>query len=85
MRNAFAVKIGEKISHLSIEAEKSLMELSCDTCLKFMLQDLSVPVFCIYTYKHFILSHLATEVFLNFGITRVKKLFQEWHQLNRVL
>jgi plasmid replication initiation protein len=36
MRNPFAVTIGEKISHLSIKAKESLMELSCD---RYISQD----------------------------------------------
>jgi hypothetical protein len=38
MRNSFAVTIGEKISHLSIKAKESLMELSCDTSLKIKFE-----------------------------------------------
>jgi hypothetical protein len=37
MRNPFAVTIGEKISHLSIKAKGSLMELSCDTSVRSSL------------------------------------------------
>jgi hypothetical protein len=43
MRNPFAVTIGEKISHLSIKAKESLMELSCDTSLKIKFEALSHP------------------------------------------
>jgi hypothetical protein len=51
MRNPFAVTISEKISHLSIKAKESLMELSCDTSLKIKFQALSLPGFCIYIRK----------------------------------
>jgi hypothetical protein len=51
MRNPFAVTIGEKISHLSIKAKGSLMELSCDTSLKIEFEALSPPEFWIYINK----------------------------------
>jgi hypothetical protein len=43
MRNPFAVTIGEKISHLSMKAKESLMELSCDTYLNIKFEALSLP------------------------------------------
>jgi hypothetical protein len=51
MRNPFAVTFGEKISHLSIKAMESLMELSCDTSLNIKFEALSLPEFCIYKKK----------------------------------
>jgi hypothetical protein len=51
MRNPFAIAIGEKISHISIKAQESLMELSCDTALKIKFEALSLPKFWIYIYK----------------------------------
>jgi hypothetical protein len=48
MRNPFAVTIGEKISHLSIKAKESLMEISCDTSLKIKFEALSLPELWIY-------------------------------------
>jgi hypothetical protein len=42
MQNPFAVTIGEKISHLSIKAKESLMELSCDASLKIMFEAFSL-------------------------------------------
>jgi hypothetical protein len=51
MRNPFAVTIGEKISHLSIKAKESLMELSCDTSVKIKFEALSLPEFWIYIKK----------------------------------
>jgi hypothetical protein len=51
MRNPLAVTIGEKISHLSIKAKESLMELSCDTSLKIKFKALSLPEFWICIKK----------------------------------
>jgi hypothetical protein len=49
IRNSFAVTICEKIiSHLSIKAKESLIELSCDISLKIKFEDLSLPEFWIY-------------------------------------
>jgi hypothetical protein len=55
MRNPFAVTIGEKISHLSIKAKESLMELSCDATLKIKFKALSE--FWIYIKKNSWNSH----------------------------
>jgi hypothetical protein len=51
MRNPFSVTVGEKISHLSIKAKESLMELPCDTSLKIRFEALSLPEFWIYIKK----------------------------------
>jgi hypothetical protein len=51
MRNPFAVTTGEKISHLSIKAKESLMDLSCDTSLKISFEALSLTEFWIYIKK----------------------------------
>jgi hypothetical protein len=51
MQNPFAVTIGEKISHLSIKANESLMELSCDTSLKIKFEALALPEFWVYIKK----------------------------------
>jgi hypothetical protein len=71
MQNTFAVTIGEKIRHLSINAKESLMELSCDTSLKVKFEALSLSEFWIYIKikEHLELSQLATEVVLLFGMT----------------
>jgi hypothetical protein len=70
MWNPFAVTIGEKISHLSIKAKESLMELSWDTSLKIKFEALSLLEFWIYIKKeHLELSQLPTEVLLLFGMT----------------
>jgi hypothetical protein len=47
-RNSFAVIIGEKISHLSIKAKESLMELSCDISLNIKFEALALVEFWIY-------------------------------------
>jgi hypothetical protein len=57
MRNPFAVTIGEKISHLSIKAKESLMELSCDISLKMKFEALSLPEFWIHIKNHSWNSH----------------------------
>jgi hypothetical protein len=65
MQNPFSVTIGEQISHLSIKAKESLMELSCDTYLKIQFEALSLPEFWIYIKKkHIELSQLDTEVLI---------------------
>jgi hypothetical protein len=51
IRNPFSVKIGEKISRLSIKAKESVMELSCDTYLKIRSEALSLSEFWIYIKK----------------------------------
>jgi hypothetical protein len=62
MWNPFAVTIGEKISHLSIKAKESLMELSCDIaiyepsncisdCLTLLLMWLYFILLIIKLYK----------------------------------
>jgi hypothetical protein len=61
----FAVTIGEKISHLSIKAKGSLMELSCETSLKIKFEALSLIEFWICIKKeHLELSQVATEALL---------------------
>jgi hypothetical protein len=69
MRNPFAVTIGEEISHLSIKAKASLIELSCDTSLKMKFEALSLPEFWICKKNTWNSQKLATEVLLLFGTT----------------
>jgi hypothetical protein len=45
MKNPFAVTISEKISHLSIKAKESLMELTCDNLSKSSLKLCLFPNF----------------------------------------
>jgi hypothetical protein len=67
IQKPFSVKTGDKISHLSITSQESLVELACDTALKINFE--ALPLTDIYIRKNMLNSQLAIDVLLLSGST----------------
>jgi hypothetical protein len=68
MQNPFSFSTGEEISHLSIKAKESLMELSYGTSLKIKFEALPSPVLDLYknrTLGTLTTSHQGVTTFWN--------------------
>jgi hypothetical protein len=74
-RNPFAVAVSEKISHLPVKFQESLMRLACDTSLKMKFEALPLPDFgmCVRnecgtlttSLRLFDTTHLCENIFSN--------------------